>query len=146
MESDPLSNTPSENDRLEALLRAHFSPAAHPLADDGFSTRVLHALPAPAPTLGPAEFDRLEREVVAERTRRAWFGVAGAAAGLVTFYVANGGVVAFAARAMQTFEELPPDLTLPTLDADPLALATAAAITLVSLAFVYRSTQAPRKW
>lgn len=144
MESDSLNNTAPGDERLDTLLRAHFR-AATPLADDGFSARVLHALPAPAPSITPAEFDRLESEISTERKRRAWFGAAGAVAGLITLYVANGGADGFATGVMQTLEQLRPNLTLPTLDADPLALATAAAITLVSLVFVYSSTLLPRK-
>ena len=42
MESEPLNTNQSEEDRLDAWLR---SDAAVPLPDDGFSSRVLAALP-----------------------------------------------------------------------------------------------------
>lgn len=145
MESESLKNAPRGDDPLDALLRAHFSAATTELPNDGFTARVLDALPAPASALAPAEFERLEREIAAERARRAWFGAAGAATGIVTLFVANGGLDTFATRAMQTIELLQPNFALPVIDADPLALATAAAITLVSLGFVYRLTMAPRK-
>lgn len=92
-----------------------------------------------------AELDRLEREIAAEKARRAWFGVAGAVAGLVTLSVANGGAGAFAVGVLQAFEQIQSNLQLHSWDTDLLALATAAAITLVSLTFVYSSPLIPRK-
>lgn len=64
MESPKLTPDSPDDARIEAWLR--INSAAEPLADDGFSTRVLDALPPPA-----AE----------SQSRRTWLCIVGAASG-----------------------------------------------------------------
>lgn len=54
MESSNLNNSLPENDDLDAQLRAHFS--APPLVDNGFSQRVMMALPGTR--RNPVQFNR----------------------------------------------------------------------------------------
>jgi hypothetical protein len=66
MEPHDLNSLPSDDAQLEAWLRA--SSSLPPIADHGFTARVIATLPAPA----------------AQRsTRRTWFCLAGAFVGLV---------------------------------------------------------------
>lgn len=76
MESPDLNPPPPEDARLEAWLRTH--GAAAPLPDDGFSARVLAALPPPAPAVAPAGLLAARRRAA---HRRAWLCLVGAALG-----------------------------------------------------------------
>lgn len=125
MESNDLKSPPPPDDaHLEAWLRAHASRPALP--DDGFSQRVLHALPAPVRQ--PAWSSR--RIAIA----------AGAVAGLGTavFGFLTGTVTGIPLPAAQ------PDWTqLLTQLADP-KLHTALGVTLVTLGFAFRRQL--RRW
>ena len=127
MESPDL-NPPSPDDaRLEAWLRT--SGAAAPLPDDGFSARVLAALPPPSPAVAPAGLLAARRRAA---HRRAWLCLIGAALGCALAF--SGGGSAGLDRGV--------DALLPAIAAAGRLLATpslglAAAVTAVSLLVGY---------
>jgi len=119
MEPSNLNDPLPEEDELDALLRAHASPP--PLADDGFSQRVLAALPANERfTL------RFKRQVVCATGLAA--GTVAAAAGLIRSENLNYALGSLDNSLTQALNQL--------VNA-PMGLALGLA--LLSLAFAFRS-------
>lgn len=119
MESPKLTPDSPDDARIEAWLR--MNSAAEPLADDGFSARVLAALPPP-----PA---------IESRRRRTWLCIVGAVGGAVLTAVqgskwseAAGQFTGLTTEFRAAFTPL----------ADP-SLALGLGLAAVTLAFVYRS-------
>jgi hypothetical protein len=125
MEPTDLKSSP-DDDRLDAWLRT--SGAAAPLPDDGFTSRVLAALPPPSPALTPAGLLAARRRAA---HRRAWFCLIGAALGCAVSF--SGGTAGLVQGV---------DALLPALAAAGRMLATpslglAAAVTAASLLVSY---------
>ena len=121
MEPANLRANSSDDEQLEAWLRAQ--SAVPPLRDDGFSQRVLTALP-PATASAPAQ---------GRSALRAWLCLAAALA---------GGVMVFSSRSessgvAEKFAALLPSLQgAATSFSDP-SVGVALIVTVASLAFVY---------
>lgn len=88
MESPDLNRPRPTDEQLDAWLNANAATA--PLPDNGFSLRVLQALPA---RVDPVVLAGARREEQAEARRRAAFCAAGAVAGLIVYLVDRGGGV-----------------------------------------------------
>jgi len=118
MEPNDLNLPPPDDAQLEAWLRT--SASLPPLPDDGFTSRVVGALPAP---------------VARRSTRRLWVCVAGALVGVTVAAVKittttdfMWRVPALAPEAVQSLQQL----------ADP-RLLVVLAVTVASLLFVFWS-------
>ncbi len=136
MEPADLNSSPPDDARLEAWLRAH--SAAAPLPDDGFSARVLAALPARThPALAA---DLLAARRAADRRRRAvhrrlCLCLLGALAGTALGVMADHG--ASPADVGIAFSALLPPLTAAFDGLATPSIALAAAVTVASLVVVY---------
>ena len=117
MESPKLTPDSPDDARIEAWLR--MNSAAEPLADDGFSTRVLAALPPRA-----AENQR----------RRAWLCIVGAVTGAV-LTAAQGSRWSDAAHQLTALMTEFRTAFMPVFDP---SLAMALVFAATALAFVYR--------
>jgi hypothetical protein len=129
MEPADLNSSHPDDARLEAWLRAH--SAAAPLPDDGFSARVLAALPARTqPALSANRF-------AARRTarRRLWLCLLGALAGMALGVTANRG--ASPTDIGHAFGALLPPLAAAFDRLATPSITLAAAATVVSLAVAY---------
>lgn len=114
-------NSP-EDAQLEAWLRAN--SAASPLPDDGFSARVLTALPPAAPA----------RAEQSRSSRRGWLCAAAALLGV--FLVAKTSPSS--SNAVEQLQALLPPLQAAAALLTDARTLLALVVTAVSLAFVYR--------
>lgn len=90
MEPPDLNRPAHDDQQLDAWLNANATSA--PLPDDGFSQRVLHALPV---RIDPAMLARMQHEARAEAWRRALFCAAGATAGVIVHLAHRSGGMNF---------------------------------------------------
>lgn len=119
MEPNDLKSTPPDDAQLEAWLRA--GAMLPPLPDDGFSRRVVAALPPPSPRFPP----------------RVWVCGAGALLGVGVMVIA-----AVTSPPATAFNPAVPDLL------EALALPVALAVAALSVWFAFRDRLGflPRLW